>query len=241
MSECDDAYFLGEAPEFIDFLIRSIPEVQEVKFFIPPAVPPIQQDTFVAAQERDLIAQALALRESINLPFWDALLLHLSNNPINADWVLRRATLHNPQDLDSFTLCREKCVGEQLRNIIEALPTGRILAISSKILTRQQQTLHLPMLDFHCKASSKGDLLVRSVLQTLGIGGYVARSGQSYHFYGNSLIDESTLINLLGRSLLFCPIVDRAWIAHQLIERSCGLRISPGKVYSHCPEIIFSV
>jgi hypothetical protein len=33
-------------------------------------------------------------------------------------------------------------------------------------------------------------------------------------------------MDFLGRALLFAPIVDRAYLAHQLLERRCALRIS---------------
>jgi hypothetical protein len=101
--------------------------------------------------------------------------------------------------------------------------------------------VHLPMLDFHCAESPESDPLVRAVLRELRLNGYIAKSGRSYHFYAADLVDEPTLINILGRSLLFSPIVDRAWIAHQELERACGLRISPGKHYQQCPEISFEV
>jgi hypothetical protein len=46
---------------------------------------------------------------------------------------------------------------------------------------------------------------------------------------------------MLARALLLAPIIDRAWVAHQLIERACGLRISPGKTYAQPPIVIDQV
>lgn len=122
---------------------------------------------------------------------------------------------------DDFSVAR-------LHEYISALNVGQILALSSAVVTKKGHTLHVPMLDFHCQASIENDKLVKTVLIEIGLEGYVAKSGRSYHFYGKELLDERSLITFLGRSLLFCPIVDRAWIAHQLLERACGLRISPG-------------
>jgi hypothetical protein len=177
----------------------------------------------------------------LKLPFWDCLLLVLSTSHISAKTLLRRATPHNSQDVDSFFIGRVECTESRLRQLIEGLSEGQMLTISSKILTTDDRQLHLPMLVFHCEATSENDVLVKSVMEEIGQAGYVAYSGKSYHLYGRSLIDESSLVSLLGKALLFSPIVDRAWIAHQIIERACGLRISPGKEYKECPRIIYEV
>jgi hypothetical protein len=49
------------------------------------------------------------------------------------------------------------------------------------------------------------------------------------------------LLTMLAKALLFAPIIDRAWVAHQMIERACGLRISPGKTYSQGPIVVDEV
>src|SRR5208282_912323 len=161
--------------------------------------------------------------------------------PVKAQSVLKRVTHHNPQDLDSFPINRSDCSETRLREIIEDLPANRMLALSSRVLTKRREVLHLPMLDFHCPASRENEVLVKAVIGEIGLEGYIAKSGASYHFYGCTLVDEQSLITILGKSLLFCPIIDRAWIAHQLIERACGLRISAGKSYEKCPEIIGTI
>lgn len=241
MSKDSELVVGSEAPRLIEFLIERIPEVTSIRFFRPPAIRPIQQDPSISDQSHALIEHALTIRESTKLPFWDSLLLHLSNHPMQVDDVLERATLHNRQDLDSFYLRRNECTEARIVEIIKELSQGQILAFSSKVLIPSGEHRHLPMLDFHCHACSENDRLVRSVVTKIGISGYVARSGRSYHFYGRSLIDEQSLITMLGRALLFCPIIDRAWIAHQLIERACGLRVSPGKEYTRSPKVIYEV
>ena len=227
-----------DAPRFVEFLIRSLPEIEMITLFCPPLSRPIQQDPSIGVTEHALIAEALTIRERLKLPFWDSLFLYLSTHPANAQSVLKRATLHNPQDFDSFRIFRDDCTETRLREIIEDRPAGRIVAMSSRVLTKQGEVLHLPMLDFHCPESRENDALAKAIVTEIGLEGYIAKSGASYHFYGRTLVDEQSLITTLGKSLLFCPIIDRAWIAHQLLERAGGLRISPGKDYQTCPEII---
>jgi hypothetical protein len=82
-------------------------------------------------------------------------------------------------------------------------------------------------LDFHCPSSAPNLELVAEALRLLDIGaGFILESGKSYHFYGRRLITDSERISFLSRALLLAPIVDRSWIAHQLLEGACGLRIS---------------
>jgi len=230
-----------DAPQFIEFLVQSLPQIDIIKFFRPPFSQPIQRDPSIDATERAVIAHGLAIREKLNLPFWDSVLLYMSKHPVKARSVLKRVTRHNPQDLDSFPMHRSDCREIRLREIIEDLPRNRMLALSSRVLTKRREVLHLPMLDFHCPTSTENDVLVKNVIMEIGLEGYIAKSGGSYHFYGCALVDEHSLVTILAKSLLFCPIIDRAWIAHQLIERACGLRISPGKTYERCPEIIGTV
>ena len=46
------------------------------------------------------------------------------------------------------------------------------------------------------------------------------------HFIGTKLIADSELTTFLGKLLMYNPIIDKSWIAHQLIEKYCALRIS---------------
>jgi hypothetical protein len=229
-----------EAPEFVAFLVQNTPEIEAIKLFRPVPPRPIQEESSIRASEQELINRALGVRKNMGLPFWDSLFLCLSSQPASVENVIRRATLHNSQDSDSFILQRDDCTDAQMRKLIEALPAGVMLAISSRVSVKGGKMRHLPMLDFHCETSQANDHLVRLIVTEIGLRGYVARSGRSYHFYGKGLVDEQELISILGKALLFCPIIDRAWIAHQLLERACGLRISPGKDYQNCPKIIYA-
>jgi hypothetical protein len=238
MSRLEDEIIGHHAPAFIEFLVHKLSQIQMITLFRPPFSKPIQQDLLLSATERDLIARGLAFREKLGLPFWDSVLLCTANQGISSRALLKRVSHHNAQDLDSLQIYRSECSEIRLREIIEDLPIDRMLALSSRVLTKRGEVLHLPMLDFHCPVSPEHETLVKSVITELGLKGYVAKSGGSYHFYGRTLVPEQALIDILAKSLLFCPIIDRAWIAHQLIERACGLRISPGKSYENSPEII---
>jgi hypothetical protein len=226
------------ASQLIVKIVAENSEIAFINLFRPRMSPPIQNEGGLSLAELDLIENALRLRSSISLPFWDCLLLRMSNSPADAPVLLKTAQRHNPQSVSSEKLSRRDVRQDVLDSKISKLGAGTVLAVSSRIECHNGKVMHLPLLDFHCGASSKNDLLVRSLVQNLNLHGYIAHSGRSYHFYGSHLVDDQNLMMILARALLFAPIIDRAWIAHQLIEGACGLRISPGKEYSHGPIVI---
>lgn len=215
--------------------------VDAIYLFKPIASPPIQDNAALTEDERILIADALDLRASTCLPFWECLLQLISVRDVAAPTLLTLAKRHNRQSDTAELILRERVTVEGLVALVDSLARGTTLALSSRVRCSDGVKRHIPMLDFHCRESAHNDLLVRQIAEALEIKGYLAHSGQSYHFYGAQLISEDELIQFLSKSLLYCPVIDRAWIAHQLIERACGLRISPGKNYTGYPTIFAQV
>jgi len=98
---------------------------------------------------------------------------------------------------------------------------------------------HLPFLDFHCPVAENSLRLVTNVARILFSGpGIILDSGHSYHAVGLNIVDTERLIDILARALLFNPIVDRAYISHQIIERGCALRISRGGHQDKTPVVV---
>ncbi len=79
-----------------------------------------------------------------------------------------------------------------------------------------------------------------TVLKVLGLSGFVLLSAKSYHFYGGELMEEVDLCRFLGKAFLFTPIVDRAWIAHQLMASACAPRVSQRPQYG-APKVVARV
>jgi hypothetical protein len=142
-----------------------------------------------------------------------------------AGTVLEQALFHNGPPLRVFTLTRQEWPGD-LRSLLNKIANG-MLVLSSSVRLFGPSQAHIPMIDFRCPATTKNrELAIRACRLLDRAGGYLLESGHSYHFYGKSLLTPNELLALLGRMLLLSPIIDRAWIAHQLIEGACGLRIS---------------
>jgi hypothetical protein len=113
------------------------------------------------------------------------------------------------------------------------------LELTSEVICDSGATEHIPLLDFHCPISSSNRNLVAEVAKRLLPGGaIILESGDSYHVYGRKTVSSAALTCLLAKSLLFSPIVDRAYIAHQLIEGRCALRISAGGQKRLVPTVV---
>jgi hypothetical protein len=223
----------GEPVEnLICALLRELDNISYVNVFVPPPVLPIQSRLEGDQPALDIVNRALQMRNELGLPFWDAANLACFGTGAKAALVAKEALFHNGDGVRYLRLASASVTPDELRNLALAESSHSILVWSSKVETNAGDTAHIPMLDFHCPESPPNLELVSKVLRLLDIGpGFILESGKSYHFYGRKLITDSERILFLSRALLLAPIVDRSWIAHQLLEGACGLRIS-GRVPS---------
>jgi hypothetical protein len=205
-----------------------------------PAPVPLAQDRLPSDEGSASILEAgLAIRRDLGLPFWDAVLLSCFGSGLVASHILDKALFHNSPPRRLLWVSRYDWSAKHLAGLIQEVEVGRILVVSSRARLSDGTYAHLPMIDFHCpvsKANQEMSALVARLLQPSG--GYLLSSGQSYHFYGKALIPEEDFVRFLGRVLLLSPIIDRSWVAHQLIEGACGLRISPKSEDGEVPRVV---
>ena len=215
------------AAELIGELLRLHPDIQTLNLFEPLPVPLAQARLGGDDTSNQILTQGLELRAAWGTPFWDAVLMSCFGRGRAALPVLMQAQFHNSGPRRDIQVESDRWKAPHWTQLMNEVASGRMLVFSSRVVLRNGEIRHIPMLDFHCPASSKNEelaVLAAGLLDTGG--GFLLESGDSYHFYGRVLFDEATLVSFLGRALLMAPIIDRAWIAHQLIERVCGLRIS---------------
>ena len=122
---------------------------------------------------------------------------------------------------------------ERLCNLIKALSPEEEVSLHSNIL-KNGKLYHLPMLDFAKEKLNEKDLeRIKNILPE-GIGKEMVffKTGRSWHGYGRKLLNSNgELINFLAQSLLInlpneAPIVDPRWIAHRILAKQGGLRIT---------------
>jgi len=229
----------GTAIDVLGTLLELHPEIMELALFEPPSAPLAQERLADDEGSRDIIEAGLAIRRDLGLPFWDAALLSCFGSGLVAFPVLEKALFHNSPPQRRLGVSRSDWSAHHLARVVQEVGVGRILVVSSRVRLGDGNYGHIPMLDFHCPISEANQEIAARVAHLLHpFGGYLLDSGQSYHFYGNSLIPESGFSSFLGNALLLSPIIDRAWVAHQLIEGACGLRISQKPESGAIPRVV---
>jgi hypothetical protein len=167
---------------------------------------------------------ALKLRDKSHVPFWDALMLSFYNKSEFSDRILENV-LNSHAKRDKQLISREDVLNG---SVLEKLQNGSAnFAINSQIQTKDGKQRHLLLLDFHIPENENNQVIVEKVLELLKLKkGYLLKSGRSYHFIGIEAISTYKLISLISKGLFFTPIIDKSWIAHQLIDKSCSIRFT---------------
>jgi hypothetical protein len=229
------------AVELIGEILRAHPEIRSIHLFEPEPVPLAQarlpQDEVI----RDIVTRGLALRASYATPFWDSVLVSCFGRGRAVLPVLQQALFHNlgQQHLEVEADQWEAGLWTEL---LAGLAPERMLVFSSRVRLHTGEEQHLPLLDFHCPASDQNKDLAALAAELIDTGGgFLLQSGDSYHFYGKQLLDGRALVRFLGQALLLAPVIDRAWIAHQLIEGACALRVSNKPSGSGEPVVVRAI
>lgn len=176
---------------------------------------------------RDVFSKALVLRDEYSLPFWDSFNVSLFGKKISNYTFLKEINFHN-----SFS---NKIILTKDEFIKSDVSFNNYTGFSSKI-NSDTSDLHIPLLDFHIPPSEENQNICLNILLHLNLNGYLLNSGKSYHFIGNTLINYKQLQSILFNALLFSPIIDKSWIAHQLLQGYCCLRVS--KKYARLPFLV---
>lgn len=181
----------------------------------------------------NFLSTALDIRKKYRLPFWDSLMLSFFDKENVPTEYLLSALVHNQNS--------EKIKTRNIEDIRQLLSKNpqESLSFNSEIYFKNKTVKHLFLLDFHIYPSINNLKIVSDIICIMDLHGFLLNSGESYHFISDSFFELESLINLLAKSLLFAPIVDKAWIAHQIIERSCSLRV--GEKYGFMPTVIKKV
>lgn len=194
----------------------------------------LQDQFYFGDIENGQFDKAMKMRKEYKLPFWDSMMLTFFDQNYTSDKILECSQRHN-KPIDKI---ETRDIDFIITKVAES--SRQNIAINSRVKMVDGTYKHFPLLDFHIPISPNNELIVKKVIKILGFSrGYIMESGESYHFIGLDFITNEELTIFLSKALLFSPIIDRAWIAHQLLERSCSLRVS----FKHNiePQLIYIV
>ena len=202
----------------------------------------LQERVVLTSEENAILSKASILRKNLRLPFWDALMLSCFGEQSDCTRLLHEATFHQSNKESIVRVSREEILAGHLVELINAQPRGHHLSFSSQIELEGEVMRQLPLLDFHCPETVENDRLVFSVCKQLyRHTTLVFSSGESYHALGLDPLEEQGFRKFLTRSLLFAPIVDARYVAHQLLEEACALRLSSSIEKPSRPQLKFTL
>lgn len=209
--------------QLLPLIVIENPDIMKFTFQYYPSARLIQDEiSDMNSYERDMFDFAISMRNKYHLPFWDGIMMSSFEIPNPSTRIIKLALRHNPISRTIFVPINELSKIDSIRH--------ENLALCSTIINSQNQQFHLPMIDFHIPISPSNTNVVESVCRILELGkGWIIESGESYHFIGSHLSKWEELQEKLYKAIIFSPIIDTAWISHQLQEKTCSLRVGEKK------------
>jgi len=215
------------APEVYTGLIGSLPEVEEVAVAQYAVPPPIQERACLTIEEQHLVERAVEERKTTRLSFLEILLEMSAEAQHAVDGILDAVGYHQKHSKSRTWLSREEVLKGGLIRVCANAPTTAPLAFLSRVKTGSSSFRHIPLLDLHVEKSKQSLSIVISIAQRLlGEAYAVLETTRSYHVVGLQLLTDKKAMLFLSKAVLFSPITDHAYIAHQLLEGESALRIT---------------
>jgi hypothetical protein len=228
-----------DAPDAVEVLVARNSSISAVVLLRYQQPPLLQTRMALQSDETAVVERALESRRALHLPFWDAVMTDLSTCNVDPSPFFEGALYHQEQHGNELVLTRQEVLGGRIRSLVTDNADPTVLAISSEVRLEGGTIGHLPLVDFHCAIGARGMSLACSIsARLLGSDFVVLQGHSSFHLWGLTPLAPDALVPFLARALLFAPLVDRAYVAHQLIERRCALRISPSGSKS-IPHIVY--
>lgn len=207
-------------------IVRQLPEISSL-FVAPYRIPPKYEDRVLGqAGDKQLLIKARDHRDKLKIPFWDAVITEaMAIGPIN-ELIIDGILYHQNINENVYEIHRSDILCAGIVKSIDKAGIKYPWAVLSRVRTKHGKELHVPMLDFRCQVSEFNLIsLQRIAHQLLNCPWVIIESDMSYHLVGASLINYKEFSAFLGKAVLLGPLVDRNYIAHQLINGCAGLRI----------------
>lgn len=202
-------------------------------FVRPYKIPPQYEQRVAAAKSATgTLTRARQLRVDVGLPFWDAVVLDILSRGHMEDWLVDGLLFHQEPVGAPLAISRKEIQTEGILKAVERAGVPYPWAVLSEVAYDHGGRKHIPMLDFRCEISPSNLRSVENIATRLMDSPWaLIESERSYHLIGAQLLSFEGLAAFYGRALLLGPIVDRHYIAHQLVNGHAALRVTvaPGR------------
>lgn len=201
----------------------------------------LQQRERIPPAETAVIKRALRIRKSLGVPFWDAVFISVLQSKLVPFNILRGADFHATNRGRDIVVSRQSILDGALERFCNGQDSTTWTALLSEVKLIRGGYAHIPIVDLHCAESPHHERLAIEVCRLLLPSPRILlKSGKSYHAYSGQLVSEKMFLQFLGRALLYAPITDRAYIAHQIIEHRGAIRLSKGGREMKMPEVVWT-
>ena len=151
---------------------------------------------------------------------------------------LAQATVHDNKADQEEAVPRTALGVEFWERLFESLGDF-VLAASSKVRLKDGSVAHLPMIDFKCAPTDQNIELAKDAFAKIGqTDGVLLNSGNSFHYYGQTLMNEKEWREFLGHCLLLADFIDTRYVGHALINNECRLRLSTAPLNPFIPTVV---
>ena len=175
----------------------------------------------------DAKEKARRLKDQTSISFWQAF-LSASPGLLNETNVIEEVRYHYGSGDEHCSIRRDDFILEGVANIPKVERTGSINFLST-VKTKTFGMSYIPLIDFRIKKSNKNKETCKSILYDMEnlteVPFVFTESRNSYHAFSCQNVSFRNYISILGRALLFDPIVDGRHIAHQLIDGKGALSV----------------
>lgn len=218
-------------------LADSFPTIDSFSF-IEYAPPPLIQDRNACISHK-LLEETLELRCETGLPFWDCLMSKSLSTQTDFSFVAEEALFRNSAYGKTIFIQREKLRDELPKLCSESNDSNFAMAVCSKVKLVDGSYAQIPLFDLQCRPEHCDLSIVHTTAERILDGSYyIVSSGKSFHLYFRELLDEVSWRNTMYRSLLLHPIIDTRYIAHQLLDGECKLRLTPASYKATQPVVL---
>ncbi|WP_297480165.1 hypothetical protein [uncultured Photobacterium sp.] len=217
---------------YLNFICKKNPNINILRVFDFSFSNKFQEiNEELTVDEFEAVKNCIKYKNKYDMSFWESLFILMKEGQTVSKRMLNHSIFHNENN--KYINIKRDDFFDYIKTDID----GNV-ALNSKVVLKDGTVMHIPMLDFKIPSNKSNLDIVHNVIEMFNLDGLILNSGKSFHFIGFDLITENDLINLLSKFILLHPISDKAWAAHQIIERSASLRIS--KKYGKYPYLMES-
>ena len=228
-----------DAIELWTALVARLPDVDKLHLFELCKPPSVQKRIGFDERWNAFRDHAEQVRAVHDAPFWDALVMVAVQKGLLDEKLMDAVEFAAPTPDDFIEITRSAALSGALTDLRRNAGSPKSIAVSSCVGKEGDEDKHVPMLDLRVRVSSQARVAaVRIGRRLLPGGGVLLESGRSYHLVGFTLMMRVTLHRFLARALLWCPVVDRLYIAHHLLRGWCSLRITAGGGNERPPRVV---